>query len=152
MAILDGFVAGWLSHRKALIELVETFEDQHLDYKPWDNAMSVSELVLHITGATGMFVQTVKNGTFTPPAEQKAVRTVNELKDIIQAETDQTKADLESLTEEQLAKTVEFYGMNMPGMVLLENGKDHEVHHKGQLFTYARLVGIETLPFFVSRS
>ncbi|SIC68051.1 Uncharacterised protein [Mycobacteroides abscessus subsp. abscessus] len=41
--------------------------------------------------------------------------------------------------------------MTMPGIVLLENAKDHEIHHKGQLFTYARLAGIEKLPFFVSR-
>jgi len=42
--------------------------------------------------------------------------------------------------------------MKMPGMVLLESGKDHEIHHKGQLFTYARLLGIKSLPFFVNRS
>ncbi|WP_081825521.1 DinB family protein [Bacillus sp. UNC41MFS5] len=24
---------------------------------------------------------------------------------------------------------------------------DHEIHHKGQLFTYARLIGREKLPF-----
>lgn len=151
MANLDGFIAGWLSHRNALIELVGTFEDQHLNYKPWDNGMSVTELVLHITGATGMFVQTVKNGVFTPPAAPKPAGSVKELKEIVLAETEQTKADLESLTEEQLGQMVEFYGMNMPGITLLESGKDHEIHHKGQLFTYARLVGIEKLPFFVSR-
>ncbi|WP_349679045.1 MULTISPECIES: DinB family protein [Aneurinibacillus] len=28
---------------------------------------------------------------------------------------------------------------------------DHEVHHKGQLFLYARLIGIEKLPFFITQ-
>jgi uncharacterized damage-inducible protein DinB len=152
MAKVNGFVAGWMSHRKALLELLDTIEDQHLHYKPWENAMSLSELVLHISGAMGMFAQTVKNGVFTPPSEPKPFETTNDLKAIVQAETDQTKSDLESLTDERLDQLVEFYGMKMPGIALLQSGKDHEIHHKGQLFTYARLVGIETLPFFVSRS
>ncbi len=25
---------------------------------------------------------------------------------------------------------------------------DHEIHHKGQLFIYARLVGVKDVPFF----
>ncbi|PLS15993.1 damage-inducible protein DinB [Bacillus sp. M6-12] len=152
MAKINGFIDSWLSHRKALLELADTFGDDQLQFKPWENAMSLSELVLHITGATSMFAQTVKNGVFTPPPEPKAFETASDLKAIIQNETEKTVSDLESLTDEQLELPVEFYGMTMPGLDLLENGKDHEIHHKGQLFTYARLLGIESLPFFVSRS
>ncbi|RFU67922.1 DinB family protein [Peribacillus saganii] len=152
MAKINGFIDSWVSHRKALLELVDTFGDEQLHFKPWENAMNLSELVLHITGATSMFVQTVKKGVFTPPPELISVETARDLKAVVQAETEKTVSDLKSLTDEQLEQLVEFYGMKMPGLALLESGKDHEIHHKGQLFTYARLIGIETLPFFVSRS
>ena len=152
MSEMKNFIEGWMSHRKALIQLIDTIGDQQLSYKPWDNAMTVSELVLHITGSTGMFIKTVKNGEFTPPSERIPHESVGELKAIVQKETDEMIADLESLNEGQLVQIVEFYGMKMPGKILLDNGKDHEIHHKGQLFTYARLLGIETLPFFVNRS
>jgi uncharacterized damage-inducible protein DinB len=152
MEDMNNFITGWMSHRKALLELIDVFEDKHLSYKPWDNGMTVSELVLHITGATDMFIKTVKNGEFTPPAEPKAYESVTQLKVDVQAETDEMLVGLQSLNKDQLIQLVEFYGMKMPGIALLENGKEHEIHHKGQLFTYARLLGIETLPFFISRS
>ncbi|WP_226528067.1 DinB family protein [Metabacillus niabensis] len=152
MARINELVSGWMSHRKVLHELLDTFEDQHLSYKPWEEAMSLSRLVLHISGAMEMFADTVINGEFTPPTGTSKIETISELKTFVENQTNQTKSKLESLTEDQLAAIVEFAGMKMPGLVLLESGKDHEIHHKGQLFTYARLLGVESLPFFVSRS
>lgn len=99
-----------------------------------------------------MFAGTVKNGEFTPPTGSSKIETISELKALVETQTNQTKSKLESLTEDQLAAIVEFAGMKMPGLALLESGKDHEIHHKGQLFTYARLLGVESLPFFVNRS
>lgn len=149
MAKIDGYIAGWLSHRESLIELLEVIDDAHLNFKPWDGAMSLSELVQHISNSTGMFVQTVKNGEFTPPAKDNMINSITELADYLQAATEQTISDLKSLTPAQLEKEIEFFDRKMPGIVLLESGKDHEIHHKGQLFTYARLTGAENLPFFV---
>jgi uncharacterized damage-inducible protein DinB len=147
-----GLTTGWMSHRKALLELLDTFNDAQLHYKPWENGMSLSELVLHTTGATAMFAQTVKNGEFTPPLGPNTVETLEELKQVVREQTHQTKAVLDSLTGDQLGKLIDFSGMKMTGNTMLETARDHEVHHKGQLFTYARLLGIEDLPFFVSRA
>jgi uncharacterized damage-inducible protein DinB len=149
--MMKNYISGWMSHRKALLELINTLDSDNLQYKPWDGAMTLSELVLHISTSTGMFANTVKQGVFVPPTTPKTPETIDELKQIVQSETEQTKSILETITEEQLDQLVEFAGMKMPGMAMLETAKDHEVHHKGQLFTYARLIGIEELPFFVSR-
>lgn len=152
MAKQNDFITGWYNHRKVLLALLDTVRDEHLQYKPWEKAMSLSGLVLHINGAMSMFANTVKNGEFTPPAAPKPFESIEELKAIVHADTEATKAVLEGLPDEQLEGIVEFKGLKMPGIALLENGKDHEIHHKGQLFTYLRLLGIEELPFFVSRS
>jgi uncharacterized damage-inducible protein DinB len=150
--MMKNYIASWMSHRKALLELIEAIGDNdHLQYKPWDGSMTLSELVLHISNSTGMFANTVKQGVFVPPTTPKTPETIDELKQMVQSETEQTKSILELITEEQLNQLVEFAGMKMPGMAMLETAKDHEIHHKGQLFTYARLIGIEELPFFVSR-
>ncbi|MCM3671760.1 DinB family protein [Mesobacillus maritimus] len=151
MSRVDSYKDGWLSHRKALQALIETLENNNLSFKPWDNAMSLSELVLHISSSTSMFVRTVNEGIFTPPNEGKTPETVEELKQMVQSDTDKTLTYLESITEEQLNQLVEFSGMKMTGLAMLETAKDHEIHHKGQLFTYARLIGVEELPFFVIR-
>jgi uncharacterized damage-inducible protein DinB len=149
---MKNYIASWMSHRKALLELIDALDDnENLQYKPWDGGMTLSELVLHISNSTDMFANTVKQGVFVPPTTPKTPETIGELKQMVQSETEQTKSILESITEEQLNQLVEFAGMKMPGMAMLETAKDHEIHHKGQLFTYARLIGIEELPFFVSR-
>ncbi|MDG5472220.1 DinB family protein [Jeotgalibacillus sp. ET6] len=151
MAKIDQFMAGWLAHRQALIELVGVIDNDHLPFKPWEEAMSVSVLVQHIADSTSMFVQTVQNGELTPPSGNQTFESITDLQDYLQAATEQTLADLKTLSDEQLDKQVEFYGSVMPGYALLESGKDHEIHHKGQLFTYARLTGAKDLPFFIAR-
>ncbi|PPA70931.1 DinB family protein [Jeotgalibacillus proteolyticus] len=151
MAKIDEYLKSWLSHREALIELIDVIEDENLHYKPWDGAMSFAELVTHIGGSTGMFVQTVKNGEFTPPDQNTMINSVTELKDYLQASTEETISALKEITPEQLEQKVDFYGSTLTGELLLENGKEHEIHHKGQLFTYARLTGAENVPFFIVR-
>ncbi|RUS42826.1 DinB family protein [Cohnella sp. AR92] len=147
----DAFIGEWLSHRKVLLQMLEEVKTEQLGYKPWEQAMSLSQQALHIVGAMDMFAATVKNGTFTPGQPPKEFSTAEELRAIIAESTKATEAVLRSIAVEQLEKAVDFHGRSMPGSVLLQNAKDHEIHHKGQLFVYLRLLGIEKLPFFVSR-
>jgi uncharacterized damage-inducible protein DinB len=145
------YIAGWLSHRKALQQLVDRFTDEHLTYKPWENGMSLSELVLHIVNSTLMFTQIVKDGEHKPGDRIQNVASANELQTIVKQVTDATLANLESLTSAELEREVTFASMKMSGRAMLEMAKEHEIHHKGQVFTYARLVGLDNLPFFISR-
>ncbi|WP_391558010.1 DinB family protein [Robertmurraya sp.] len=151
MSKLSGFISGWLSHRKALLELLKVVNDEQLSFRPWENGMSLSELTLHIAGSTSMFVNTVKTGVFTPPTEKKEVSTAKELIELVEAQTEYAKQELEKLTDEQLNTIIAFAGMDLPGKAMLELAKDHEIHHKGQLFTYVRLLGLEEVPFFIYR-
>ncbi|WP_347813051.1 DinB family protein [Paenibacillus sp. BK033] len=122
-----------------------------MSYKPWEKGMSLAQLVLHITGAMDMFAKTVQNGVYTPGAKPAAPSTIEELKSVVAAATEQTEAVLRSLTPEQLEAPIDFFGNSLSGHALLQNAKDHEIHHKGQLFVYLRLVGIEQLPSYVSK-
>lgn len=148
MERLNDFTKGWLANRNALLEVLNCVEDKHLSFKAWDGAMSLSELTLHIAYATTMHVERVKKGESIKPKAIGDVKTANELMDIVKAETEYVRKSLESFTEEQLKQTVPFAGKEYSGIELLENGKDHEIHHKGQIFTYLRLLGVNELPFF----
>jgi uncharacterized damage-inducible protein DinB len=151
MTTINEFTKSWLSHRKVLHEMLADVTTEQLQLKPWEQAMSVSGLVLHITGAMGMFANTVKNGVFTQPVPPKPFATIEELRANIAADTEQTEAVLRAITPEQLENAIDFFGHSMTGGMLLQQAKDHEIHHKGQLFIYLRMAGIEKLPFFVSR-
>jgi uncharacterized damage-inducible protein DinB len=145
------FVSGWLSHRKVLHEMLKDVTTEQLQLKPYEKGMSLAELVLHITGAMGMFASTVQNGTYTKGEPSKPFTTSDELRANILADTEKTEALLRSLTPEQLNHTIEFFGRSLSGSALLQNGKEHEIHHKGQLFIYLRIAGIEQLPFYVAK-
>jgi uncharacterized damage-inducible protein DinB len=148
---LSGYINGWLSHRHALLELLKVVNDEQLSFRPWEKGMSLSEMALHIIGANTMFVNSLKTGVITRPTEKKEVTSAKELIEVIEAQTEYAKQVLETLSEEQLKSIITFAGMDLPGTAILELAKDHEIHHKGQLFTYVRLLGIEQVPFFIYR-
>ncbi|RCW63140.1 DinB family protein [Saliterribacillus persicus] len=148
MKRIDEFYRGWSSNRCALLEVLNCVEDKHLSFKAWEGAMTLSELILHIAYATTMHVERVKTGELIKPEEIEKFRTTKEIIAIVKAETKYVKEELKSLTEEHLKQTVSFTGKEYSGIELLENGKDHEVHHKGQIFTYLRLLDVKDLPFF----
>ncbi|NGP46499.1 damage-inducible protein DinB [Bacillaceae bacterium SIJ1] len=141
----------WLSHRNALVNLIDKVDNEHTVYEPWNGAMSLGHLVVHIVQSTDMFVESVKQGTFAEPTIQDDFQTMDDVRKIVRDATEKTKNDLEALTEEQVNSMISSPIMEAPGSVYLTTSLDHEIHHKGQLFTYARMAGIEDMPMFIAR-
>lgn len=139
----------WLQHRNVLEELLETIDDEHMDFRPWDGAMTLGELALHVAGWNEVFVSMVKTEEFAPP-DIPECKTMGEIRQAVKDFTEKTKAAYESLNDEDLE------AQNHSSIPKLKGPKknyltamyDHEVHHKGQLFVYARLVGVKEVPFF----
>lgn len=139
----------WLQHRRVLEELLEQFKDEHLDFKPWDDAMTLGELALHVAGWNDVFVSMVKTEEFTSP-DIPACKTMVEVIQAVKKFTQKTLSTYESITDEELE------AQNHSSHPKLQGTKrnyllamyDHEIHHKGQLFIYARMVGVKDVPFF----
>jgi uncharacterized damage-inducible protein DinB len=77
-------------------------------------------------------------------------QTMSDVRKIVYDLTEMTKEELKSITVKQLEQVIEVINIKCPGRYWLSNAKDHEIHHKGQLFTYARMVGVQGLPFFLT--
>lgn len=145
----------WLGHRAVLIDILGQVDDSNLDFRPWSKAMTLRELVLHITGVADMFIETVKAGAFTPPARKLEAASMAELRQLVQEYTDKNYEDIKSMTDEVLErpfKAERIFTTPTPGKVWLAAMKEHEIHHKGQMFVYARMVGVEDMPSFVKRN
>jgi uncharacterized damage-inducible protein DinB len=141
----------FMSHRSATMEEARRIPADKVDFKPWPGAMSLGDLIWHMAGAHHMFVQ-IALGNFGQqgerpqrPAELDAIRaTLAQL-------TESDAAAIRNLTEEQLATPRPgVMNMTMPASQWISAACDHEIHHKGQLFTYGRMNGVEP-PFFVAR-
>ncbi|WP_188455690.1 DinB family protein [Virgibacillus oceani] len=150
MSKIEEIHEGWLRHRLVLQELLETIDNNHINFKPWEGAYSMGSLAVHIATSTDMFVKSVKNGVFTPPAANQ-FETMEDVRDIVQRLTEVTKEELGSLSHSQLLEKIEINRFYVPGSLWISNAADHEIHHKGQLFTYARMVGVEKVPFFIKQ-
>ncbi|CAH2714564.1 putative protein YjoA [Neobacillus rhizosphaerae] len=139
----------WLQHRNVMEELLEQIDDEHIDFKPWDGAMSLGELALHIAGWNDVFVSLVKTEEFALPDIPKC-KTMGDVREAVKHFTEKTKALYESLTDEELEAENNSSHPKLQGTKkrYLTAMYDHEIHHKGQLFVYARLIGVNEMPFF----
>jgi len=142
----------WLTHRTVLEKLLQTVPDEHLGFKPWPGAMALGELAQHIAKTADMFVTMAKTGQgrIAMP-ETEPFGSTAELLDFVRRMTEKTKATYETITDEELRMHFDHPhpNFNGPREKILIIANDHEIHHKGQLFVYARMIGVEKLPFFI---
>lgn len=148
---MDDVAKGWLQHRMVLHELLDLVDDAYTNFKPWDHAFSISELALHTVTTTDMFIKAIKNGSFAQPSVEDDYETIDDVRKIVNKYTETTKKEIKAIYDFQLKSGIEFNDVRAPGTYWLSNAIDHEIHHKGQLFTYVRIIGVEDVPFFVKQ-
>lgn len=73
---------------------------------------------------------------------------MDEVREILDEFTEKSKRDFQELQTFNLEKEIDIFKFTAPGSYWLESMIDHEIHHKGQLFTYARMTGSQKMPFF----
>lgn len=136
------------SHRRALITLARQLPESAASFKPWEGAMSTLELLSHIAGSAEFFLApTLQREPLSIPNGETIASAAQALEQLSEKET----ADIAALTDEQLGQRVTLQALNLtlPVADLISVMIDHEVHHKGQAFVYARMQGIQP-PFFVA--
>ncbi|GGH77659.1 putative damage-inducible protein DinB [Pullulanibacillus pueri] len=156
MTQVETMMQEWLRHRNVLEKVLMTLKDADMTFKPWEGAMTLGQLPVHIAYWSRAFVTLVKVGDaeFSQliAAEPKgnSYRTFDDVYQTVQAWTEETKAAYAALSDEDLEveNQSKIPNFNGPRKMFLTLMHDHEVHHKGQLFVYARMVGVQELPFF----
>ncbi len=138
------------------LRLIGTFSDKDLDFRPKPEMRSVRDLILHIYGMQKSFPEGIRQGKLTAESENQAIPETAEGKAV--AATLKTVADcqnfarvcheagdksLGSLTDEDLARPLESPFGTFPVWQYFSFIYDEHWHHRGQLYTYARLLGKE---------
>jgi len=146
-------LARWLRHRGALTELVAQLPEGAAGFRPWSEAMTTAALIQHIALATDRFFGAVRDGALPPPPAVRPAppATIAEARALLEEKTAEDRRILEGLADARLDARLAFGPMgDVPGDALLTLAIDHEIHHKGQLWTYARMCGVAP-PSFVRR-
>ena len=141
--------------RKNTIQVAEDIPEEKYSYRATADTMSVGELLAHLA-ATPHWAQqcfyvekktTVAMEDFGRwmgelGAEAKGLTTKAQIIDALRKNGETFAKQLESTTEEQLAQVVTNPGGSKTTFEMLLGIKEHEMHHRAQLFLMERMIGI----------
>ncbi|MBS1791629.1 MAG: DinB family protein [Acidobacteria bacterium] len=146
---MDSFVSNWRRIHKQTTKIMAAAPNDKYDWKPCDSAMSLGELMNHLWIAEAGLVAAAKTGSF-PKEMPPQIKDTAALIAAFDKTHEEAIATAKALTSEELAESVAPFGPDkaMSRMTLLHLTHEHEIHHRGQLYTYLRIAGCEVPPLF----
>ena len=149
--------ASFRTVRDNTIKIAEEIPENKYDFRPAPDTRTVRETLAHLAVSTGFQSHVHVNGITDMStlnfqelfqkfsAEESKPRTKAEVIAYLKDEGDAFASFVAGLSEQFLAEQVSM----RPGMLpatksrfeMLLSAKEHEMHHRGQLMTYQRLIG-----------
>jgi uncharacterized damage-inducible protein DinB len=128
----------WSQIRKGLIETIEKFTDEELDYVAYENGYSVRQIVLHIAQEEYGEIQygiTREIDEFPPEYHEDAYPTIESLKALLASVHNETYSYLGSLGAKDLGSEIEAgWGGTYPLIDMIWHVMEHEIHHRTEGF------------------
>ena len=141
-------LAGSLENEfKSTCKVLAAVKEDNKSYKPDDKSRSAWELATHIATSDVWFLDSIIQGKFNfdPEAAKQAegqFKSVNDVVEFYKKVFPAKLAELRGLSDENLTRTVDFFGMmQMPAAGFLPLMNNHSIHHRGQLAAYLRPMG-----------
>ena len=132
-------------HRAPLLDLLAQLPDQAAEVSPWPGGLSIRDLVDHLYSTGEGVVSMLSGGPWEP---QPPSATFRDAVARLQTNTETVSRKISALSEQDLLQEVTvFGGARWPAYRLIDFHREHEVHHKGQIWLMTRQGGIEP-PFF----
>ena len=141
--------------RKNTIQVAEDIPEDKYSYRAAPDTMSVGEMLAHLACGTHwaeqcLFVEkkaTVSMEDFgkwmgEAGAKQKALTTKAQIVDALKANGDAFAQRLDAASEADLAAQVTAPNATKSRFEMLLGVKEHEMHHRAQLFLIERMIGI----------
>lgn len=151
--MLQGFWNSFRLHTGVSLRAVAAIPADKLNEKPVTDMRTPKELSLHAFAYLPAFTQAVINGELkgedmVEPVDE--IQTVEDLVKWCEKSWDTANQNFDKLTDEQLSAMVPTpFGQPFPGWMLLTIIYDEHIHHRGQLYTFLRAMGVEP-PFLWS--
>ena len=136
------------------LKLIATFADADLDFRPKPEMRSVRDLLHHVYGMEKTWAANIRKPKFEAAEENKAIpeteegkveaAKLNSIAAVLAFAKESHQAldeALEAISEEELAGNVETPFGTFARWQMFSFAYDEHWHHRGQLYTYARLLG-----------
>jgi uncharacterized damage-inducible protein DinB len=140
---LNFFVSGLESEIATTRKVIQNVPEGKKSYKPDAKSMSANDLAWHIASTEVWFLGGILKGKFEmdPTQENPSPATIKEILDYYEKNMGPLLTQVKSMSGEDLAKVVPFFGMQMPNVSFLNILINHSIHHRGQLSAYLRPMG-----------
>jgi uncharacterized damage-inducible protein DinB len=138
------------------IRAIRTLADHELDFRPRAGMRTPRELIFHIYAQEQIVAEAAQQGQFTPEIANRsnpedpscaaavaALATVDDAVAFAEACHGAAEKIFRSMSEETVARTVESPFGQYPSWRYFFFASDEHWHHRGQLYTYLRLLGKE---------
>jgi uncharacterized damage-inducible protein DinB len=139
----EHFVKNWNRIHKQTSHALSAAPGGQMDWRPKEGMFTLRELVSHIPEAELAIVRSALAGTMQKVELDLSGKSPEEIVAVFDKNHEELAEEVSKLTLDQLNEEVEAFGRKMRRIVLLWGMTEHEIHHRGQLFTYYRLAGIE---------
>ncbi len=133
-----------MTEHATTMRVIEAIPLDKGDYRPEPVAKSALELAWHIVAAEKRFLSGICTGAFdfTPMNRPESIRNSAQIAAWFDETFNANIKQIEGLSGEQLARSVDFRGMfQLPAVSFLTLSQNHSIHHRGQLSTYLRPMG-----------
>jgi uncharacterized damage-inducible protein DinB len=154
--LLEEALDAWTDAREGLIEEVGNIPADRFDFRPTPEVRSVAEMVRHILEVSLMMVGelTREDTDFrrlpwprllaTYAGDVQKLETKEDLLPALRETLAQGRDRFQAVGELHMLQLIErFDGELGTRLAWLHHGIDQEMYHRGQLTTYARLMGLE---------
>ena len=121
------------------VRAIRVFSDDELDFRPRPGMRTPRELIFHIYSQEKLLAEAAQGGRFT-----SAMAGASNPEDAY-AETCHQAAEaiFRSMSDDEIARPVESPFGNYPAWAYFIFAYDEHWHHRGQLYSYLRLLGKE---------
>lgn len=151
--------AAFRTVRTNTLQIAEDIPEDRLDFRPAPEARTIRQLLAHIATVDGFSLvvhgeqrtQTLQGFNFPElmgalAVEEQKPQTKAELLAMLRQRGERFAAWLETLSDAFLAEPVEMPSGSAPAFKtrfeMLMGVKEHEMHHRGQLMTIQRMLGL----------
>lgn len=127
-----------------VIQLAEAMPQEKYSWRPSEEVRSVSEVFMHIGGG-GYFLLSMIGGSMPrefKPEMEKTITDKSEIKAFLKKSFEDAKNFISQIKEEDLDKSVDFFGNKTNERRILMLVLSHNHEHLGQSIAYARMNGV----------
>lgn len=138
---LKHFLEQWEREYVTTVKVLQAIPDDRLDYKPAEKSRSLRDLMWHIVGVENFAATLALTGAY-PKERLPPPATVKELLEFYERQHKALVSQVAGAEAALLSRTVDFFSRPVPvSHILWRVLLYHQIHHRGQLSVYLRLVG-----------